>query len=356
MFKPPRCPHPSCPRHRDPRPGFCWRHGSYRPKCRPRPVPRFRCRTCGRTFSRQTFRADYRDHRPDLNAPLFTLLACGIGLRQSARTLGLSLRCTELKFRKIARHLRDLNLNLRGPIRGLAGVAVLQFDEFETFEGCRNTRPLTVPMLIDTKSRFIVWSESAPIRPRGKMTPARLERIRRHEAESGPRRDESRRAIRRTLARGKALVKGCRRVVLATDEKLCYRGFAREAFGAERLEHRRTSSKLARRTWNPLFPINHTEAMARDLCGRLRRRSWLASKEGWCLDLGLQLFAAYRNLVRRRFNHDSSSPAQLLGFVERRMTARECLTWRQDWGPRSPHPLGDGRRTVGEVSRTRRAA
>jgi len=62
---------------------------------------------------RQTFRMDYRDHRPDLNALLCQSLVSGVGLRQTSRNLRLSLRCTELKFRKIARHLRRLNLNLR---------------------------------------------------------------------------------------------------------------------------------------------------------------------------------------------------------------------------------------------------
>ena len=43
--------------------------------------------------------------------------------------------------------------------------------------------------------------------------------------------------------------------------------------------------------------------------------------------------------VRRRFNHDRESPAQLLGYVDRRMKSTELLTWRQDWGERSIHPL-----------------
>jgi len=107
MFQPPRCPHRACPRHRDPRPGFFRKHGSYLADCRPRPIPRFRCKTCRRTFSRQTFRTDYRDHRPQLNRRLSLLLSSGVGLRQSARVLGLSRRCTELKARKIGRHLDD---------------------------------------------------------------------------------------------------------------------------------------------------------------------------------------------------------------------------------------------------------
>jgi len=336
MFSPPRCPYARCANHRAPAPRFCTSHGCYRPKCRPQPVPRFRCRGCGRTFSRQTFRMDYRDHRPDLNAPLVRLLASGIGLRQSARILRLSRHCTELKFRKVAMHLRRLNLNLRGP---LLPDAILQFDEFETYESCRNTRPLTVPVLIEKHSRFVVWAESAPIRPRGRMTPARLARIERQERRSGPRRDASPRAVLRTLRRGAELCRSLRTVRLESDRKASYVKLAREAFGRGRVMHARHSGKRPRNDRNPLFPINHTEAMARDLSGRLRRRSWLASKKRRYLDLALNVFAAWRNYVRRRFNRDRASPATILGFAERRMNEGDLLTWRQDWGRDSIHCL-----------------
>ena len=96
MFHPPFCPYRSCREHRTPSVRFFVRKGFYRPLCRAHPVPRFRCRACGRGFSRQTFRADFRDHRPDLNAKLFLSIATGLGLRQTARYLGLSRRCTEL--------------------------------------------------------------------------------------------------------------------------------------------------------------------------------------------------------------------------------------------------------------------
>jgi len=344
MFQPPCCPYRGCPRHRNPVLGFFRPHGSYHPKCRPRPVPRFRCRTCGRTFSRQTFRADYRDHRPHLNIPLFLSLASGTGLRQTSRNLGLSLRCTELKFRKIARHLRRLNINLRTP---LPEGSVLQFDELETYETRRNTRPLSVPLLIERESRFIVWAESAPIRPRGKMTKARRRAILEDEQRFGPRKDLSARSVARTLDRGADLVSNLDRVVLESDEKASYPAHARRAFGATRLEHRTTNSRLARGTFNPLFPINHTEAMLRDLTGRLRRESWLVSKKRRYLDLGMQLWIAYRNLVRRRFNPDRKSPAQLLGFVKRRLTCGEALSWRQDWGRDSIHPLGRRGESIG---------
>ena len=336
MFQPPCCPYRSCPRHRDPRSRFCVRFGFYKPDCRPHPVQRYRCKTCLRTFSRQTFRADFRDRKPYLNAALFGLITSGVGIRQSARLVGLSLHCAELKLRKLGRHLRRLNLNLRDE---LGADASFHFDELETYEERRNARPLSVPVLIESKTRYVVWAESAPIRPRGPMTANRLKAIQESENRHGIRKDTSRRSVRRTLLRGAALAQGAESVVLQTDEKPSYPGIARRVFGTRRLQHVKTNSKVVRTTWNPLFAINHEEAVMRDLMGRLRRESWLVSKKRRFLDLALHFHMAYRNLVRRRFNSDEESPAQLLGFLPRRLRPTELLSWRQDWGRRSGHPL-----------------
>jgi len=352
MFQPPRCPNRHCRQHRRPEPRFYVKNGFFRARCRSHPIPRFLCRTCGRGFSRQTFREDYCDHRPDLNARLFQLLASGVSLRQTSRNLGLSLSCTQLKFRKIARHLRRLDLNLRGP---LPEGSTLQFDELETFEGRRNTRPLSVPILIEKETRYILWAESAPIRPRGRMSRAREKAIRQDELRYGRRKDLSRRSVRRTLQRGADVVGRLGKVVLYTDEKSTYPGIARKLFGERRLVHRRTNSKQARTTWNPLFPINHTEAMTRDLLGRVRRNSWSVSEKRRYLDLGLALWMVWRNYVRRRYNYDDESPAQMLGFVTRRMTEEQLLSWRQDWGERSVHPLAWGNRSVSSWKRAHAA-
>ncbi len=349
MFQPPRCPHRPCRQHHSPEPRFYRRNGFYRASCRPQPIQRYLCRTCGRGFSRQTFRMDYRDHKPHLNAPLVRLLVSGVGFRQSARQLNLSLTCTQLKFRKISRHLRRLDLNLRGP---LPPGSTLQFDEFETYEGERNTRPLSVPFLIEGATRYVLWAEAAPIRPRGRMSASRTQAIRASERRYGPRKDLSARSIRRTLQRGADVTGHLNHIVLHTDEKSIYPGIAKEVFGKNRLTHYRTNSKVTRDTLNPLFPINHSEAMIRDLTGRLRRDSWLTSKLRRYLDLGLALWGKWRNYVRRRFNFDEESPAQLLGFVPRRLRVTELLSWRQDWGQGSVHPLASGGRTVASWKRS----
>jgi hypothetical protein len=89
---------------------------------------------------------------------------------------------------------------------------------------------------------------------------------------------------------------------------------------------------------------------------RLRRESWLVSKKRRYLDLGLQMWMAYRNYVRRRFTFDKESPASWLGWVPRRMRYEELLSWRQDWGTRSLHPLGRRGESVDEWRRRTTAA
>lgn len=241
-FTPPRCPNTGCPFHREPPTDrrFYRRRGSFVPKCRGVPVPRFHCNGCHKSFSRQTFRADYRDHRPDLNAQLFSLLTSGIGLRQSARMLMLSRRCTEMKFRKMARHLARLHPNLTGQFVARASFLL---DEMETFEGSRRARPLTLPVLIESASMFIVDACCAPIRPSGRMTPKRRAAIRHCQKRYGQRTNRSVHALRRVL---RAAARHCQDlpvVALTSDEKIIYPKLAQEAFGHHGQRHLRCCTR-----------------------------------------------------------------------------------------------------------------
>jgi transposase-like protein len=338
LFSPPRCPNADCIAHSIERcrhTRFFVRHGYYRPRCRPRPVPRFRCRNCRRTFSRQTFRQDYRDHKPHLNAKLLELLAHGLGLRQSAMILKLSRRCAEMKARKLSRHLEGLNKNL---LDQFPEGCSFQMDEMESFEQERTVLPITVPVLIEQESMFIVDARSAAIRASGKMSERRLSAIKRRERAEGARRNDSRGCLKRVLREAAKFCKKLSRVRIDTDEKSTYPGLIRQAFGPE-TEHRQSSSKLPRDSSNRLFPINHINAMARYLTGRLRRRSWLSSKQRRFLDLQLNVLKAYKNFVRPRFNGETETPGMVLGLVRERLAATDLVSWRQDWGWYSPHPV-----------------
>lgn len=339
-FDPPRCPNPECTAHRDP--VSRWFHciGSFAVRYRPEPVQRFRCQRCGRSFSEQTFRADRGDRKPWTNAPLLELLTSGVGLRQCGRLLGLNIRAVQRKLRKLGATCRDLHERLS---RKLPGNLTFQFDEEETFEHARS-RPLTMPVLIELQTWFVVAADAGPIRRLACAGSARRLEQDRYENEHGPRPDHSRQSVERVLRSLAQRLDGAP-LVLQSDEKASYKTLVVEVFEG-RAVHQCTAGTDPRTVENPLFPINTTLAMTRDNNGRLRRQSWLVTKKCECLLQQMQLFMVYRNYIRRRFNRDDANdtPAKLLGLVPRALTAGEVLQWRQDWGDLSPDPLTPGPR------------
>ena len=363
MFEPPRCPYVTCPRHADPGRDFFVRHGSYVARVHTQPVPRFRCRTCRRTFSRQTFRLSYRDRKPHLNPAVLMQLTGGTWFRKSARNLSITRNNLEAKSRKLFRHAEALNRNLlrRGPIgprlvdRGQP--FGLQFDEYESYETRRNTRPVTIATAIEAKSRFIIAMVVAPIRPHGRMTKQRKAAIAADEARFGPRPHLSTLACRIALRRADAFRPRPRAVELATDEKWTYPDVASAAFHGRPVAHRRVSSRAPRGIGTLLFPINHIENKSRMHVGRIQREMMYVSKRRRYLAKHLELHIAYRNWMRPRFyKRAERTPAELAGYAWRRLRLRELIGWRQDWGPRSPCPFGHGGRPVSEPPRRSSAA
>ncbi len=362
MFEPPRCPYSECAMHAAPLRDFFIRRGSYRSSVKPHPVPRFQCRACLRRFSRQTFRHDYRDKKPHLNVSVIEYLCSGVGYRQTARMIALTRRNLVNKARKIQRTVGELDRNLLERAGELNCAApgdtplTLQFDEFETYEMCRNTMPLSVPTAVESVSRLILGAIAAPIRPRGSMPKGRLARIERHSEMYGERVDRSAEACRKVFRRVAMFSPAAKSVHLDTDFKSSYPRYAQEAFGAADLVHRQTLGSGPRGEHSPLAAINLTEAMMRDCNGRLRRESWLVSKRCRYLNLALGLYCGWRNWSQPRFNRDSECPGEIAGIAERRIRRGELVGWRQDWGLQSPSPYGQGRSTVGEEWTSRRSA
>lgn len=322
-FVPAICPHDDCGASSSPDRPFFQRWGSYRAACRNHAVPRFRCRSCKRTFSRQTFRYDYRQKKPHLDPDLLQLFVSGVGIRQAGRVLGVTRTTVTRKFSRIGAHCRWFHDDIA---RGISGHLHLQFDELETFEHCRLSKPVTMGTLIEADTRFIIEQGNGAIRPGGRKSSQARRLIARH----GVRPAESRACVAAIFRRGSARIGKDAAVVLTTDRKTSYVPIAKEFLGDRLRRHSRHSGKLPRGPNSPLFPINHTNAMWRDNLSRLRRRSWLASKKRSCLDLHAWIFVVYRNYIRPRFNGEAETPAQRLGLVGRALTVQDVLSWRHD--------------------------
>ena len=343
-FTPPFCPNPDCSHHQRPEGRFYLRYGTFVAACHAAPVPRFRCRACKITFSTQTFRQDYRDRRPEVNRPVFELLASGVGFRQIGRLHRISVSAVQRKGHKIGRQQHFLHENLchRLPVGN-----VFVFDEEETFETA-SIRRVDLATVVEQESWFVVTTSVGSLRRLAKPGTARRRWQDRDEERHGKRPDESSQCVRAALADVRRKV-GDRRIVLRTDQKASYQSIAREVFG-EQVQHELTSGKAPRTPWNPLFPINSMQAIRRDLVGALRPNSWLHAKKATKLPARLAIFASLKNYQRKRFTRDKEdkSPAVHLNLIPRSLTTVELQRWRQDFGLHSIHPLSsDGSGRVG---------
>jgi transposase-like protein len=327
-FQPPHCPHPACPAHRQ-RP-FPWRRkGFFQRRCDGRAVQRFLCLTCRRSFSSQSFRLDYRLHRPSLSPRLFQLLASKVTMRQAARIAGCNRKAVDQRLLLLGRHCRDFQARLlaqRARQGGLSGR--FQLDELETFEHDRRLCPLTVPVLIEQSSYFVLHACAAALPARGRLRPRDRERRRQRELRQGKRRSGSRQAVQECWSVLGQLVGRTRVVEVATDSKLQYESQLWRTFG-RRVFHLQGRSKEPRVPGSLLFPINHTLAMMRDGISRLVRRSWAASKKRERLELHQWIWIAWRNYVRGVTNKAwRVTPAMALGLLDRRLRPVELLRER----------------------------
>ena len=330
-FMPSVCPYETCPSKRG-RPFRFHSRGSYQRRCDGRVVPKFHCLSCRRHFSLQSFRLDFGLRKPWLNCQVAQQLCAKTTLRKTAEILGVRRPTVERRLRLFGDHCRQIHtwlLEQHKLERGGVPCPTVLMDELETFETDRRVQPVTVPILIDRSSYFVIHVETAPMAPRGALSGRALERKERLELEIGRRRSGSRAAITRTLRAWRDQTSSGHGRTLITDKKRTYRSVLREVFPGQAVAHATIKSTETRDYKNPLFPINHTNALFRDSVSRLVRRSWGVSKRREHLESHLWLFVVFRNLIRGITRKAWKVTAGMaVGLVERKLRWGEVLRWR----------------------------
>ncbi len=329
MFQPPFCPYSDCESQSSSQ-TFSWRsRGHYFRKCDGRWVKRYSCHVCERRFSTQSFKTDYRWKKPKLHYRVFDLFVSKVTMRQMARINNVRRPTIERRLRRlglVCRKFHDLALSqarLRGGIHG-----VYQLDELETYEQDRRLSPVTMPVLIERSSYFVIHGETATMAARGNLTPGYREKKEERDLRIGKRRSGSRAAVVHSLNRLLSNHRPDLGITLESDRKTTYQTEFRRLAGPRFLCHRRVSSKRKRDKSNTLFPINHTLAMMRDSISRLVRRTWAASKLRQRLDLHFWIWACYRNYIRGITVLTRTTPAQALGVMKRAWKRTDLLRWR----------------------------
>jgi transposase-like protein len=329
MFYPKFCPNPSCTSRRTNSAFRFKRRGHYQRKCDGRKVQRFHCLECNTSFSSQTFRTDYRWHKPSLHLRVFEGLVSKTSLRQMARILEVRRPTIERRFRRLGKQAKDFHLAMLRRANSGAGInGVFQLDEQETFEIDRRLRPVTFPVLIERSTYFVVHGQAAPMGSRGRLTPKKQKQRIKLEAEEGRRKSGSRGAVLscfQALSNAHEMGVG---IDLQTDKKSSYNRLFKKAVGNQFASHQTVSGRAPRCYGSILFPINHTLAMMRDGISRLVRRSWCVSKLRSRLEQHFWVWVAYRNYIRGITVKTSTTPAQALGVTKSAWTKSELTRWR----------------------------
>lgn len=328
-FAPPFCPIPGCPSG-DPQQAFTWhRRGRYRRACDGRWIPRFHCHSCDRSFSSQTFRSSYRYRKPFLHHLLIQLLCSKVTRRQAARVLGVHRNTVERRFLRFARIGCEFHLSQLEQCRSRGGmIGTFQLDELETFEHHRRLKPITMGVLIERKSYFVVNSCAGTLPPRRPLKDGEASRLAAIEAAHGKRQSQSRACVRDCALALRSILAPEAAIIFQSDKKTTYRSEFRRTFSDRLLIHHVTSSKAVRDYRNVLFPINHTLAMMRDGVSALVRRSWGVSKKLLGLQRHVWLWTCYRNYVRGVTVRTKKTPAQCAGVSDRRFSVRDAFQWR----------------------------
>ncbi|MGH9750284.1 MAG: transposase, partial [Candidatus Polarisedimenticolia bacterium] len=172
-FRPAFCPWPECPEHQR-RSGVlrCLPHGTYRRRCDGRVVPRFRCGSCRRTFSQQSFAFSYYLKRPELSRPIARGLVAGSAHRQIARSAGCHHSTVTRRSRRLGRQALLLHLLA---LRELELSEPVVVDDFDTYAGSQYF-PCTLPTATGADSWFVYGFGFARERRRGSMSPLQRQR------------------------------------------------------------------------------------------------------------------------------------------------------------------------------------
>jgi len=324
-FVPRFCPHRGCPRHHDhPRDRFPFASvGSY-DRSDGRRVPRYRCASCRRTFSKQTFSVSYFAKRPELIEPVAAALVNGAAHRQIARTLGCAPSTVTRIAAKLGRHALLLQVVLldHRPLHDEAAI----LDHAEAFEGSQDD-PFAVATLVGQKSWFTYGLEGCTHARTGRRTEAQEARRRRR-----PNRDPRggyRGSAARLMAVAARFRPDHRPLRILCDDKADYARAARSPELKDRVRLQvipnpergpkgSPPSEAARIRDAAMFPNDLLHALVRHSLAHHHRETIAFPRRANAGMERMFLFVAWRNLVKgvSERKPDPTTPAMRLGITK----------------------------------------
>lgn len=267
---------------------FFTKKGYYKNKNDRQPVPRYRCRNCGKYFSSHTILPTYRQKKPYLNHDIFKLYASATTQRRLAKILNCNLKTVVRKIHFVADQARQYHD--KHIANGGIQTSYVQFDEMETFEHTR-LKPLSVAIAVRSKmissTSEIIDIKIASMNCHGHMAGLA-------QAKYGLRPDTRAQSCADVFA----TVAKCQRpgqiLTVATDAKSAYPKILNAVIPTA--VHQPVPNRIAHAgTSNPMFAFNSIAGKIRHDLSRMARRSWVTTKRPLALQAHLDLYIAWNN-------------------------------------------------------------
>ena len=304
ITEPEFCPNRKCRYHsREVAQDYRWYrpHGMFYTQCRGW-IQRFRCIGCGKTCSTQTFSVHYWTHYTnDLVWLAERLYGCG-GLRQTGRFGAVTYRVIQNRTRRLARNalsVMDLALSELDLAEDVA------MDGFESYTRSQY-HPNNITHLVGSDSQFIYGATHTLLRRKGAMTEAQKRTRALIDLAWKPPGGIKEDTTMLLNDMGKAIGAACEkreRVCLSSDEHRAYRPALgavpalKKELDSGRLVHRQVSSRAARTTTNPLFPVNYVDRQMRKNMAEHVRETVRQGREVNCQMERMAVFMVMHNFL-----------------------------------------------------------
>jgi hypothetical protein len=260
--------------------------------------------------------------RPDLLAPIFMRLVSCSGARQIAREFGVAPETVLGQASRLGRHalLFHCRQRPRGPIE-----EAVALDSFEGFEYSQYY-PTHFHMVIGAESHFLYGFTETELRRKGRMTSGQKRRRVALEAKLG--KPDPRSTEKEVAELLRIVAPHSQKLTVHSDEHHDYPRAIRRN-GHLSVEHRTISSRKARTTKNPLFPVNLVDLLIRHSGSDHKRETIAFPKRRQCACERMWVFAVWRNFIKAFSEQkQDGSPAMRLGHTDHRLTVEDVLKER----------------------------
>ena len=267
-------------------------NGTYKRSSDGQVIRRYRCKTCGTSFSAATTSPLRWQKKRTINHPLMELLSNNVSLAAAARILRVNPKTVAKKLIFLGNTCAERLMENRTQYQSISSI---QFDELMTIEHTK-CKPLSVAMVVAKKERKILGFQVAQMPATGRLSVVSRKKY-------GPRPDERKKKMMTLFSELSHLLSPT--ITITSDECSFYKRVVNKHFPfASYTQYLGKKScvagqgELKKTKFDPIFTINHTFAMLRANISRLIRKTWNTTKKIECLIQHLNIYVWMHNTKR----------------------------------------------------------